>query len=825
MGVGQLKSASLALLMLLSILVVPFASASSGAVGVVVGPATESEHLVIAGDQVNFSIDLEEVSGGLANVTVTYGLVTLEGSELSRNTTTLLSLASTSTTTLNLSIPNVPYGFSTMFVELSGDVALNTSTHVNAFSRTVHRLRPLSVGLGSTNSVLSTGLNMNGTLTGNQSIHEGDRLRLEVPIINSGDVNWTGAMNVSVVQGSTVHHLNRTNLTVVSMTSLVVVNEFADAMVEGGLNWTVELVGDIGADESQRSRNGTVAVLPPPLPMLNGFFAPFDESTAVAGQAVNLSYTVFNNGTAAFNGHLRCNDGTEDVHSTNVSLGSGENISIQFEVNARPVTIVCTEEGQRTAASSSWPASVRLNVSSASFVIAGAPSPSLEGGPWHQGDVITANLLIRNTGSLEGRLRLELVDIAEVSVGDWVTLPSGSAGEVRVTHAFSTAGDRSLGWRLVSDDGGFTGSSNGSFPVSVLSSQSVALSLTLLNGSINSVVVSATTTLDDGPAREVRIRAGVDRGSGPVYLYDQIRLLEPGQQTHVFDFGGAEGERAVVRLSPVGWSIGPGALSATRSLPDALTSYRMTMNPVLSPIRPVVGDEVTLNVLVEQSGAFQDSSSTLRLLDAYGQELVNTTVTGWSTSGAMTESMVFVWPAGNNVLIRAHWDVNGEVISAQTSYLSSAPQEEQEATIPWGSLLWGSVLGGVLIAVMRVAVRRPSSESSKTVTTASSTPATAPVSNEEKREVTCPACDRSLRVPRSYSGSVGCPDCSHKFGVEPEETVSSNDQSGLEEEKTTVFCPACDQSLRVPSSYAGSVRCPACTKVFKAGQGTDPEED
>ena len=828
MGLGQFKPASMALLVLASVLIVPFAAASSGAVGVVLGSSTVSDHLLIEDAQANLSIELEEVANGPANVTVSYGLATLEGAEMSRNTTTVVFLPSTTSATVNLSIQNVPFGYSTMFVELSGDVASNSSTHVNAFTRTVHRLRPLSVGLGSTNSVVGSGLGADGNLTGNQTINEGDGLRLEVPIVNGGDVNWTGGLQITTDQFGIIQHHNATNVSVVSMTSTVVVGDFLDSVLEGELVWTAELVGAIGSDESNRFRNGTLEVLPPPLPSLSGLFAPFNESDLVAGQPFNLSLTVFNNGTAAFNGQIHCSDGTTELHQSPLSLAPGGNTTVAFEVSARPMTVVCTEAGQRISTSSSWPINRTINISSALFVIAGAPSPSLEGGPWHQGDVLSANLLIRNTGSLDGRLRLEVMDGSVTSAGDWVILPSGSAGEVRVNHAFSTVGDRMLEWRLISDNGGFTGTSNGSLPVSVLSPQSVSLSLDPINGSSERVVITATTLLDEGPAREVRIRAGLDQGSGPVYVYDQIRLLEPGQQTHEFDLGFPDGERVVVRVSPVGWSIGPGPLSVSTSLPEAITTYRMTMDPVLSPIRPVAGDEVTLTLLLEQSGSFQDSTSTLRLLDAYGQELSNISVDGWSTSGSMTESLVVEWPSGNNVLIRAHWDVNGQVITAQESYMSSPPTGDEGASIPWASLLWGSVLGGVLIAVLRVVVRTPSRASPSTPRSSTSPrePTTSvPTSTDEKRNVTCPACDRGLRVPTTYSGSVGCPDCSHKFSIEPEATGSpSTPALGMEETKITVYCPACVQSLRVPSSYTGSVRCPACTKVFKSTDSVNGQE-
>ena len=110
-----------------------------------------------------------------------------------------------------------------------------------------------------------------------------------------------------------------------------------------------------------------------------------------------------------------------------------------------------------------------------------------------------------------------------------------------------------------------------------------------------------------------------------------------------------------------------------------------------------------------------------------------------------------------------------------------------------------------------------------------------PPSERREREVSCPACDRRLRVPVSYAGTIGCPDCGHKFAVEasaaPPSTISASQQEADEVEvvneqpeplpaKIEIGCPKCSQTLRIPRSYEGSVRCPACTHVFKAQDGT-----
>ena len=93
----------------------------------------------------------------------------------------------------------------------------------------------------------------------------------------------------------------------------------------------------------------------------------------------------------------------------------------------------------------------------------------------------------------------------------------------------------------------------------------------------------------------------------------------------------------------------------------------------------------------------------------------------------------------------------------------------------------------------------------------------------EKIQVGCPECARQLRVPSDYGGQVRCPDCSHRFDVTPR-TDQSREHTEDEDEtpevvsdgKVELHCPECDQSLRIPETYTGSVRCPACEEVFSA---------
>ena len=102
--------------------------------------------------------------------------------------------------------------------------------------------------------------------------------------------------------------------------------------------------------------------------------------------------------------------------------------------------------------------------------------------------------------------------------------------------------------------------------------------------------------------------------------------------------------------------------------------------------------------------------------------------------------------------------------------------------------------------------------------------------SDVKIQIACPECSRQLRIPSNYSGSVRCPDCEHSFEVEEKKDPTreieqniveqeSNEEEPIEENindgKIQVSCPDCTQTLRIPESYSGSVRCPACKNIFR----------
>ena len=181
------------------------------------------------------------------------------------------------------------------------------------------------------------------------------------------------------------------------------------------------------------------------------------------------------------------------------------------------------------------------------------------------------------------------------------------------------------------------------------------------------------------------------------------------------------------------------------------------------------------------------------------------------------------------MLLTAEWRYDSFVVEDEQSVLvNEEVVEEESMDIPFVAIGGGIAVAACVIFVLHL--RRGSGDAS-TVEKKPAKKKAAPKSEKkaaEPVERSCPSCDRTLRIPGDYSGTVRCPDCSEKFEVEAElsvdldEELDSIDDEVVEEEpvekKVEIACPECSSKLRVPSSYKGSVRCPSCSHVFSAVQ-------
>ena len=142
-----------------------------------------------------------------------------------------------------------------------------------------------------------------------------------------------------------------------------------------------------------------------------------------------------------------------------------------------------------------------------------------------------------------------------------------------------------------------------------------------------------------------------------------------------------------------------------------------------------------------------------------------------------------------------------------------------------------SLLMKVLSSALEASVHEDKDALPEAITSNASAPVKSTVSKNPKSkdvsaikiEISCPECARQLRIPQGYSGTVKCPDCAKSFEVdEPAEEIEEEEEivETPNDGKIEISCPDCSQSLRIPSSYEGSVRCPSCKTIFKS---TDSE--
>ena len=831
-GSGLGRQRSLLLVLLLMLPLISMVQAQGGAVLIVEASFSLADVSTVEVEDVMATLELNEVLGSSANVSMVLSVQTLEGEEVSNQTQPLPEFVGDETRNVSITFTGLPFGHSVLTASLIGEVGSTNNALVDSVSASVQRLRPLSVSFGGPGSVVAEGVDANGQSTENLTLQDGDFLALEFPIINNGDVNWTGGVAVEVSNEGRQETVSLATVSVEASSSLVVRAEPSLMLSEGVLDWWLNLTGDLGAEPGTHALNGSWVVGPPPLPVLNGHLTS-NADQVQAGELLTFSLTVWNNGSVPFSGIITCtNDAEVLFDSGSSSFLLGQSINWSFSTSAKPMTVSCSSSGDRVDAASSLPEGTVISMPSGVFESAGSSAPALSGGPWHKGDNVVGNLLLRNIGEEEGRVRLVLTVGQSISRGAWVLLDQGSAGEVAASVQFLDDGQQDLEWMLESDNGLISGDSLGSIPVFVRPQQSVAIDITNVESTTDDgTQFSVDLTLDPGVARTLTLQVGYESSGATVFLQENSLDLQQGDHSFDFAFGEITAERLVAQISPVDWLIGPGPLSATASLPDDATQFWMEFSSTTDPIRPVVGDEVRIELTLRQSGPFVDAGGDLWVIDAYGTQLAKMKSPSWNGADETTASVSISWPKGSNVGLQAMWQVNGEVVSAQTTYVSGDVVVEGSNEWPFAAIGWGIAIGGALVMLLRLQSRKNGLVAPTASPLPSKSGSNSSSLKDEKREVSCPECERRLRVPVSYAGTIGCSDCGHKFAVEastasaPASTEPAREEDDVEvvdeqpespPAKVEVACPACSQTLRVPSSYEGSVRCPACRHIFKA---------
>jgi len=482
------------------------------------------------------------------------------------------------------------------------------------------------------------------------------------------------------------------------------------------------------------------------------------------------------------------------------------NQSWNVSLNVRPGTIDCNlTSTQRLHDDATISATHSYDMSAAHLMRAGGDGLPVTGGPFHVGDPIPLAILIHNGGDFSGTGELEIRegDSDGGNMGSWVSLESrtlevGSSLELGSEHISTVAGQRQIEWRIVSTDSLVATDLAGLIDLTIQPSQSLEVSISSLGWTLEEgLSVEVTTTLSPGESRIVLLEVGTFGSSGDATQISIEILLSSGQRTLTYNLGHpSASSSASVVLTPMGW------VSTTNSTADQVTLVRP--NPQTSatidsinPEFPVQGEPATIffSLLNEGGGDTLEGSVMLIDLTRNGEVLwplsgahdVPAISSGESFSGSFTLPH---WPEGSGTDLNLIWhtaDTETSSCAENCTYLSQSEESEEEGyTVEWMSIVYGSLAGLFIGLVTRTVMRARAgvpllSRRERGERTAK--PKKSQVKTVDKKiEVACPSCDQRLRVPTTYSGTARCPACAQTFPVEATEEEIVEEMPDLDDE-------------------------------------------
>ena len=711
---------------------------------------------------------------------------------------------------------DAPLGLSNLTVILSGDIGTPGQDQWTTYHTTIQRLRPLDISIGEPifNPVDSQGID-----TGNLSINDGDHVRIDVPVINDGDVPWNGTLNLSL------DSLNIDSQAVnISGDTTLIFSTLTGQVSEGNHHVNASLTGPNDANSEDDFYTGEFEVGPPPLPSI---FLQLDRlNEPEPGSQISWNLSAYNSGESSFDGEIVCFFDDEQVHLSNVSILPLGTFNSTFSMPAKPGDLVCTTQAART--SSTVNATETVSMTSAIFLGAGHSTPSLLGGPWHAGDEITLSLLLRNEGDATGSALMQIEIDGVIINGSSTTLEQGKAGEVGHEFSFTTAGDHIVNWSVFSPDGAVDSNLSGSIQIPVQPSQIISIEIESVDIVDEGIEISWAVDLSEGRERLVIIDFGIIQdGLKGERIFEERNLL-PGITYGSMNIGFQNGQKVFAGVSESGWTIGFGSYTEDESdSPQFTLNPQITVNPSTSPKVPSADSKVTVFYTLENAGDGTVPQGQIVITDGNGQILASD-VSPELASDSIDSSTVVTWPSGENVKVIVYWHIDGQTVSDEVMIMSESVESSgEDFSIPWGGILGGLVIGMVLIFAIRIK-NSPKDEKEKKKKTKKVQ------KKDEKVEVSCPTCDRRLNVPRTYTGGVRCPECETKFDVEgesesdeeekkissdsfEENTVDESEQLWSSSSDDILGCPKCARKLKVPyDKRPAKAKCPACQTIFEA---------
>ena len=727
---------------------------------------------------------------------------------------------------ISYNFTSLNYGYTIISVGLTGDVGIESQNDLSNFQRTIHRLNPLNISIATESSIILESIDSNSILTGNYSLSDGDFVQFQIPIINSGDYVWTGSVNLSLDNGITSEQQSSAVFDVDGMATKIVYFNSTVQVFEGSFSISISLNGTIDDYITDNFQNFTASVNPPPLPILETSIV-YDGENLVSGENLDITVQTYNNGSVDFSGEKTCLFDQEIVYNSAIIVQSSSNTNVDFTIILKPGELVCYLSGQRIDSSSINISTETFTVESALFEYAGSFTPSTTDGPWHVGDESTFSLLVRNTGTKQGNVSLKMESSAGNYQGSMVPLGPDEAGEVTITVPILVSGTEQFNWSLYSTDGGIADDISGEISLPVSERQSFELSLYDVSWTIDDgVTANWMVNLSSGIDREINVKLGFGSNLDDTIVYDVDMTISAGSSGDEFNFGFVEAEYVIISVQEINWTAESSFSSFTKSIPQDRPQYTISFNSQSNPNRPVAGETASVTVLLENQGPITGESGTIILYDRDGFKLAESSTTPITAGSSETISFSFAWPEGDEVRLNCKWDYGSDTLQINNIFLSSIVTEDSSDSfsIPWSGILGGLAVSSLIVLTIRIrenSNRQPKKQKSEVKNRKTESVKLSDV----KIEISCPVCSRQLRVPENYQGSVRCPDCSHSFEVgsedldeeevqEEEELIENNNDGKVE-----ISCPECSQSLRIPESYDGSVRCPSCKMIFKSKDG------
>ena len=809
---------------------VPAASATGG------GLLLSGDTFSIQGDQeigsgdVNISIDVhahDSNSDGYLQMTFTAEDNTPLASE--NRSINLLSGASENHV---FNISSVPIGTHSLTLQLWGDVGIGFENNVSSIIVFVQKLSPANASIENPSGWGLTPVNANsGVESGNSTLRDGDHAWLIVEFSNTGDVNWSGHVRI-VAYGEDFIPIEIQGLSTIAV-NFSLDDTTTGALTEGTFWLGIELWEVQGVGVPVDSNAMMVEVGPPPLPrsilsMTTGPVAPS------LGESVNWTVQVENTGESIWQGMLHC-DFPQDVELLNQSLtlNPSENLTMNITLTVRPGTLTCAADSPfREHDDAVTNQSHVYDMAAGHIMRAGSDGLTVTGGPFHVGDPIPLAILVHNGGDFAGSASLEVRESSgggAESGGAWTrldtrTLEVGSSLELSALYPSTSSGDRLVEWRIVSANSLVSEDCFGQISLNVQPSQSLDVEYNSYSWSLDSGLdVVFTTMLSSGESRQILLEIGTSSASGDDVQISAEIQLSPGQRTLTYNLGHpTTSSVAWVKLTPIAWSsstLAEDELSLIRPNPQ----LSLTIDSV-SPETPIPGEPASVTFTLSNAGGGSTLAGELILTDIKhdGEVLWVGTAPVVESEGSYSKTITLdSWPSDNAVDLGLIWHTSDAEITGIGSFLSQSQESSDRGyTVDWIAIVYGALAGLLIGLVTRTVMRaragvplmsrrergERTAKAKKVVTK----------KIEEKVEVACPACDQRLRVPSTYSGTARCPACAQTFPVEATVEVEEFEEEITEEAPEPLAQVEDEPEQEKQSASAGDViHCPDCEQKLK----------